>query len=145
MNMLFTIGLPLRVDEMIFNVAVTILRGKILGVVAKSRLPNEREFYEGRHFLPASSIRPTRKTVSLCGMEVPFGDDIIFLCLRQITISGCTRRCARLAGRLFPQAFTRLRLWSAKSPSAHEKRRNPTRRRRRKLLPPSRRPERVRG
>jgi NAD+ synthase (glutamine-hydrolysing) len=79
MNMLFTIGLPLRVDEMIFNVAVTILRGKILGVVAKSRLPNEREFYEGRHFLPASSIRPSRRTMSLCGMEVPFGDDIIFV------------------------------------------------------------------
>ena len=61
MNMLFTIGLPLRVDEMIFNVAVTILRGKILGVVAKSRLPNEREFYEGRHFL-----RP-RRSVHLAG------------------------------------------------------------------------------
>ena len=47
-------GLPLRADDRLFNCGVLVHRGRILGAVPKSYLPNYREFYEKRHFAPAA-------------------------------------------------------------------------------------------
>ncbi len=70
------IGAPLRFEGKLFNCAVTIYRGMILGVVPKSYLPNYREFYEKRQFTAArSAIQPE---VMLLGQRVPFGNDLIF-------------------------------------------------------------------
>ena len=44
------VGLPLRVDGKLFNCAAVIHRGRLLGVVPKTFLPNYREFYEKRQF-----------------------------------------------------------------------------------------------
>ena len=50
------VGAPLRLGDRIYNCAVVIHRGSILGVVPKSYLPTYREFYEGRHFASGAGI-----------------------------------------------------------------------------------------
>ncbi|WP_284945781.1 NAD(+) synthase [Acidisoma cladoniae] len=70
------VGAPLRVGSRLFNTAVVIHRGRILGVVPKIHLPNYREFYEKRHF--ASGAGMEGGTVLLGGEEVPFGPDLLF-------------------------------------------------------------------
>ncbi|MGZ7144869.1 hypothetical protein ACXWOO_10915, partial [Streptococcus pyogenes] len=44
------VGLPLRVEQRLFNCAAVLQRGRILGVVPKTFLPNYGEFYEARQF-----------------------------------------------------------------------------------------------
>src|SRR5919106_3514514 len=44
------VGAPLRFEGKLFNYAVVIYRGRVLGIVPKSYLPNYREFYEKRQF-----------------------------------------------------------------------------------------------
>ena len=46
------VGLPLAVDDRLFNCAAVLHRGRLLGVVPKTYLPNYREFYEARQFTP---------------------------------------------------------------------------------------------
>ena len=70
------VGAPLRFDGMLFNCAVAVYRGKILGVTPKSYLPNYREFYEARQFAPARDA--VSRNVTLLGQTVPFGNDLIF-------------------------------------------------------------------
>lgn len=76
-NLIMAVGAPLQVDCRLFNCAVVIYRGKIMGVAVKSYLPNYREFYEARQFAPAASALSS--TIKLAGQEnIPFGADIIF-------------------------------------------------------------------
>ncbi|MDD2317129.1 MAG: hypothetical protein PHD57_07270 [Desulfobacterales bacterium] len=44
------VGAPLRFEEKLFNCAVVIYRGRVLGIVPKTYIPNYREFYEKRQF-----------------------------------------------------------------------------------------------
>lgn len=71
------VGLPLEVDGRLFNCGAAIRGGKMLGIVPKSYLPNYKEFYDLRYFAPAAAA--TSATVHLCGQEVPFGTDLIFV------------------------------------------------------------------
>lgn len=70
------IGAPLKHNDALFNCAIVIYKGIILGVVPKSYLPNYREFYEKRQFTAGRSV--VREQLSLCGQDVPFGTDLIF-------------------------------------------------------------------
>ncbi|MBW8898181.1 MAG: NAD(+) synthase [Massilia sp.] len=70
------VGAPLRVDHVLFNCAVVIAGGRILGVVPKSYLPNYGEFYESRQFSPADNAAVDR--ISLLGQDVPFGPEQLF-------------------------------------------------------------------
>ena len=71
------VGLPLQVDDLLFNCAAVLHQGRILGVVPKAFLPNYREYYEMRQFAPAAAAR--RPCITLCGQEdVPFGDRLLF-------------------------------------------------------------------
>ena len=70
------VGLPLRVEQRLFNCAVVLQRGRILGVVPKTFLPNYGEFYEARQF--CSGEEATVDTVTLLGQQVPFGGRQIF-------------------------------------------------------------------
>ncbi len=69
------VGAPLRQGTRLFNTAVVIHRGRVLGVVPKSYLPNYREFYEKRHFAMGAD---QSGMISLGGNEVPFGPDLLF-------------------------------------------------------------------
>ncbi|HEY7322043.1 MAG TPA: NAD(+) synthase [Candidatus Binatia bacterium] len=73
------VGMPLQVDHLLFNCAIVIHRGKILGVVPKTFLPNYREFYEYRQFAAAPAALSS--TVALLGQEgIPFGERLLFQC-----------------------------------------------------------------
>ena len=71
-----TVGLPLRVEGRLFNVAAVIHRGALLGIIPKTYLPNYREFYERRHFTPGAEA--TADWAAIAGHEAPFGADLIF-------------------------------------------------------------------
>ncbi len=70
------VGAPLRFEQKLFNCAVVIYRGSVLGIVPKSYLPNYREFYEKRQFSAARDA--VAREVECLGQRVPFGNDLIF-------------------------------------------------------------------
>jgi NAD+ synthase (glutamine-hydrolysing) len=71
------VGMPLVVDNLLFNVAVVIQHGRILGVVPKTYLPNYREFYELRQFHPGDHALSSQ--IEIAGQHnVPFGSRILF-------------------------------------------------------------------
>ncbi len=72
------VGAPLRAEQGLFNVAVVIRAGRILGVVPKSFLPEYLEFYEKRQFRAARDAIGDHVTV--LGERVPFGADLLFSC-----------------------------------------------------------------
>ena len=74
-DMLVTVGLPLVVDDLLFNCAVTLHRGRPLAAAPKSYPPNYREFYELRWFRPAADARST--TITLLDTPLPFGTDVL--------------------------------------------------------------------
>ena len=69
------VGAPLRHLHRIYNTAVVIHRGRILGVAVKSYLPTYREFYERRQMAPGDDMTGA---IRLSGAEVPFGPDLLF-------------------------------------------------------------------
>jgi NAD+ synthase (glutamine-hydrolysing) len=74
---LTVVGLPLTVDDQLFNTAAVLAGGRILGLVPKSFIPNYKEFYEGRWFASAATARS--KEVIVNGTPVPFGADLLFV------------------------------------------------------------------
>jgi NAD+ synthase (glutamine-hydrolysing) len=69
-------GMPLRFQNSLYNVAVVMQSGKILGIVPKSYLPNNNEFYEKRWF--TSGISDPIKTIRFNETDVPFGTNLLF-------------------------------------------------------------------
>ncbi len=70
------VGAPLLFEGKLFNCAVVVYRGRVLGIVPKSYLPNYREFYEKRQFTPAGMA--AAREVRFLGETVPFGADLVF-------------------------------------------------------------------
>lgn len=71
-------GMPLVYQDKLYNTAVVLHLGRILGIVPKTFLPDYAEFYEARHF-----ARGMQKTVQVTlreGMTVPIGTDQLFVC-----------------------------------------------------------------
>jgi NAD+ synthase (glutamine-hydrolysing) len=76
---LIVVGAPLRVESGLFNTAVVVHRGRVLGAVPKSYLPEYREFYEKRHFRAARDLLGDE--LKLLGERVPFGPGLLFASL----------------------------------------------------------------
>src|SRR5919198_5184019 len=74
-NLILSVGLPLVVDDLLFNCAVALYRGRPVAVAPKAYPPNYREFYELRWFHPAADARSTE--ITLLGVRVPFGTDVV--------------------------------------------------------------------
>jgi NAD+ synthase (glutamine-hydrolysing) len=70
------VGAPLRWQGRLYNCALVIHSGQLLGVVPKIYLPNYREFYERRHFTSGEVIRGA--TMIVAGQEAPLGVDLLF-------------------------------------------------------------------
>jgi NAD+ synthase (glutamine-hydrolysing) len=70
------VGAALQRDGRLYNCALAIAHGRLLGVVPKSYLPNYREFYEKRWFASGKGI--AGETIRVAGHEVPFGTDLVF-------------------------------------------------------------------
>ena len=79
MDMLIAVGAPLLFNNILYNCAYILFKGKILGIVPKSYIPNYSEFYEKRWF--SEGLNLTNETVDFdFQKEVPFGTDLIFTC-----------------------------------------------------------------
>ncbi len=70
------IGAPLRRNAKLYNCALVIAQGELLGVIPKSYLPNYREFYEKRYFTHGRNCQDL--WIGVNGEEVPFGTDLVF-------------------------------------------------------------------
>ncbi|MFS0736066.1 NAD(+) synthase [Sphingomonas sp. 1P06PA] len=73
---LLLVGAPLRRNGRLYNCALAIQRGHLLGVVPKSFLPNYREYYEKRWFSPGVGL--TGLVIDVAGHTAPFGTDLLF-------------------------------------------------------------------
>ncbi len=72
---LLVVGAPLRLGARLYNCAVVIHRGRMLGIAPKSYLPTYREFYEARWYAAGAEAPDS---VTLAGEEVPVGTDLLF-------------------------------------------------------------------
>lgn len=72
----FLLGIPLLIDQQLYNCAVVIQQGHILGVVPKRYIPNYNEFYEKRWFREGRDLKTD--SVVLFGENVPCGIDLVF-------------------------------------------------------------------
>lgn len=72
---LIFVGVPLAVDGKLYNCAAAISEGRVIGLVPKAYLPTYNEYYESRQF---TAGRADVRQISLFGMDVPFGRNLIF-------------------------------------------------------------------
>lgn len=77
------IGAPIRHGNKLYNCAVALHDGKVLGVVPKTYLPDYGEFYEKRYF----SSAPENQTTVINGEEVAFGSKILFKATGEFTVA----------------------------------------------------------
>ena len=75
LNIISIIGVPLRNNNRLYNTAVVIQKGEILGVVPKTHLPNYKEYYEKRWFSASDTSSPF---IDILEQKVPFGTNILF-------------------------------------------------------------------
>jgi NAD+ synthase (glutamine-hydrolysing) len=73
---MLVVGAPLRHGSRLYNCALVIHRGELLGVVPKSYLPTYREFYERRWYAPGDDR--AGEDIRVGGLEAPFGPDLLF-------------------------------------------------------------------
>ena len=76
LDIISIVGMPVVVNSTVINAAAVIQKGKVLGVTAKTYLPNYKEFYEQRWF--TSALQLTTNNVRLCGQIVPIGSNLLF-------------------------------------------------------------------
>lgn len=76
LNVISIVGFPLPYRGTLLNCAAVIQKGKILGLVPKTYLPNYKEFYEQRWFTSGAVFPET--SVKICGQQVPLGNNLIF-------------------------------------------------------------------
>lgn len=76
LDLFLLIGAPIAVDSQNFNCAVAIYKGRLLGIVPKTHIPNYSEFYEERWFASADDL--LAEAISYAGQNVPIGADLIF-------------------------------------------------------------------
>lgn len=74
---LIAVGLPVSIDSRLYNCAALIQRGRLLGLVPKTFVPDNREFYEKRWFSDARTLKV--QSITLCGQDVPCGADLLFV------------------------------------------------------------------
>lgn len=103
---LTVVGLPLRVDHRLFNCAAVLHRGRILGLVPKTFLPNYGEFYEARQFNSADDA--LSKEVQLLGQKVPFGPELIFSASDKPLFKAHVEICEDLWSPIPPSSFAAL-------------------------------------
>jgi NAD+ synthase (glutamine-hydrolysing) len=70
------VGMPLQFQNQLFNCAIVLQGGRVLGVVPKINLPNNNEFYEKRWFTSGAVIGS--ETITFSGEQIPFGTDLLF-------------------------------------------------------------------
>jgi NAD+ synthase (glutamine-hydrolysing) len=101
------VGLPLAVDSLLFNCAAVIYGGHLLGVIPKSYLPNYREFYELRQFVPADYR--LRDTIEVAGQpDVPFSNRLLLQIENQPLLTFFVEVCEDLWVPIPPSSYAAL-------------------------------------
>ncbi len=77
LELVFVVGLPVAVKGRLYNCAAVCQKGRILGIVPKSHLPNYGEYSESRWFAKKTA---GVETITICGRSVPFGTEQMFVC-----------------------------------------------------------------
>ena len=87
LDIISILGMPIRHDNQLFNCAVVIQKGKILGIVPKTYIPNYQEFYEARWFSSSRDLKTNE--VELLGQLVPISTNLLFQdkTLKEITFA----------------------------------------------------------
>ena len=107
LKLIAVVGMPLRIDHLLFNCAVVLSRGKILGIVPKTFLPNYREYYEYRQFAPAAAACSTE--VGICDHTgIPFGAHLLFQADKQHEFTFCVEICEDLWVPIPPSSYAAL-------------------------------------
>lgn len=76
LDLFLLVGAPVPVDNQTFNCGIALYRGKLLGIVPKTHIPNYGEFYEERWFASADDL--LTEEITYAGQQVPIGADLIF-------------------------------------------------------------------
>lgn len=76
LNMLIAVGMPVKADSLLFNCAVILKEGIILGIIPKTYIANYKEYYESRWFAPAADR--LSETITLCDREAAFNENLLF-------------------------------------------------------------------
>jgi NAD+ synthase (glutamine-hydrolysing) len=96
-------GVPLRAEGGLFNAAVVIHRGRVLGAVPKSYLPEYHEYYEKRQFRAARQL--VGATIPVLGEPVPAGADLVFECTDLPGLSLAVEICEDLWSPIPPTTY----------------------------------------
>ena len=104
---IIVVGIPLKLDGMLFNCGVVIFGGRIFGVAPKTYLPNYREYYELRQFTPGD--RAIRNNIELLGQsDIPFGNGLLFTVNDQPLLSFYVEICEDLWVPIPPSSYAAL-------------------------------------
>ena len=79
LDVITIVGAPMLINGALYNCAIVIYKGDVLGIVPKSHIPNYHHNYEGRYFTSGLNL-PTNITVSVFGNDVKFGTQLLFAC-----------------------------------------------------------------
>ncbi len=102
-NIFVFVGAPLTYKNKLFNCAIGIANGKILGVVPKSYIPNYNEFYEARQF--SSGLNIKNKKIVINNEFYPFGINILFRCQNYYDLCIGVEICEDLWSTLSPSTY----------------------------------------
>ena len=107
LQLVAAVGIPLQVGHLLFNCAILVSRGQILGIVPKTYLPNYREFYEARQFTPGDAA--IQDTLDLLGQrDIPFSSQVLFECADQPLLSLHVEICEDLWVPIPPSSYAAL-------------------------------------
>ena len=97
------VGAPLVINGLLFNTAVVIEGGKVVGIVPKTYLPTNNEFYETRWFASAHDL--TVSETEILGEKVPVGTDLLFTSKQDSSIVFAIEICEDLWTPVPPSSF----------------------------------------
>ncbi len=77
LSLITVLGIPVENCGKLYNCAVAVACGKVLGVVPKTAIPSYGDLYETRYFASGADV-PSGSRVTICGQSVPFSADLVF-------------------------------------------------------------------
>lgn len=80
LEQIIIVGCPIMVGARLYNTAIVIRRGRILGIVPKTYIPGSEEFYEKRHFESGSRLGATLQSIRYASQECNIGAMQLFKC-----------------------------------------------------------------
>lgn len=105
-DLVFIVGAPLVVNDALYNCAISISKGKVIGITPKTYIPNYNEFYEARYFNSGADL--TVNEITLNGEIVPISNMLIYKCDNYNFISYAIDICEDLFVSNSPSNYTSL-------------------------------------